>query len=165
MPLKSFADIQAEADRQARADAIARHRKEKGLDPEGQPVFDPTPMAPPIGYKKQPSIFDQVRDAMKAHQLEELEQLQESLDDAEDYEIDDDPPDPASKWEMGSQYSLSELKQMVREKREELEEWHRQANRLPSDGPQGPRPQGGDDQGVRGAAPAEKPSVRGSDSD
>lgn len=133
-----------ESDRLAIADAITAHRRRKGLDADGQPVLSPTPVAPAVGYRKQESIFDQVRAAMRAHKLEELEQLEESLDEADDFEISDDPPDPGSKYETGTLPSLQEIRAMIEQHKARLPE--------ESTAPEAPK----DDQGARGAAPAGK---------
>lgn len=137
---------------------VQEHRKARGLHPEtGRPIYDPTPMAPPIGYKKQPSIFDQVRQAIRQERLAELEQLEETLDQVDDYEITDDPPDPASRWENDWEPTVAELRQMIEDKKESLAaRTAAEQEKLRSAAPSGAREAG--DQGARGAAPAKEKS-------
>lgn len=62
--------------------------------------LDPTPMAPPVGFVKQPSMFEQMRAMMRQEHLRlalEAEGL-ESPDEADDFDVDDDF-DPRSPFE------------------------------------------------------------------
>lgn len=145
-------------------EAIERHRKARGLDPEtGQPVIDSTPAKPSVKKKRQGSVFEQVRQAIRQHQLEQLEHLNEDLDQADDYEIEDDHPDPESKWEYGSQFSVRQLREMVAQKKQELQELQQEeaAKRAAREaggaiGGQGARPGGAGDQGGAGGPPPAK---------
>lgn len=61
---------------------------------EGEPdFFDPTPVAPPIGWHKQPSMHDiiaaQVRQALLDREVEA--QGMETWEEADDFDVDDDP--------------------------------------------------------------------------
>lgn len=62
-------------------------------------TVDPTPMAPPIGYKKQPTIWEQqralIRSEMSRHAAE---QGMETFEESDDFEIGDDY-DPNSPYE------------------------------------------------------------------
>lgn len=62
---------------------------------------DPTPMAPPIGYKRQPSLFDQVRDMVRNAQLQNdlAAQGVETMEEADDFDVGDDY-DPRSPFEV-----------------------------------------------------------------
>lgn len=72
----------------------------KGLHPDGTPVLDPTPLAPPIGYKKQPSMVEIVRDMVRSERLrQEAESADmETFEESEDFDIPEDAGMPASPW-------------------------------------------------------------------
>lgn len=83
----------------------------KGFDKNGNLIMDPTPIAPPIGYKKHPSMVEIVRDMVKSERLaqEALASGHETFEEAEDFEIDDEPEQLRSKWENDFEPSLKEL--------------------------------------------------------
>lgn len=83
----------------------------KGLNPDGTPILDPTPMAPPIGYKRHPSMVEIVRDMVRSERLrqEAVEAGHETFEESEDFEIDDDPLPLQSPWENQHDPSLEEL--------------------------------------------------------
>jgi len=62
--------------------------------------LDPTPMSPPIGYVRAPSMIDRIRDMVR-HEMSTAAQTSgfESFEEAEDFDVDDEY-DPASPWEM-----------------------------------------------------------------
>lgn len=62
---------------------------------------DPVPMAPPIGYNPQPSLFEQVRAMVQSEHLRREAEAAgyESFEEADDFEIDDDPVDPTIPYE------------------------------------------------------------------
>lgn len=77
---------------------ILDHRGRR-LNSAGAEILDPTPIAPPVGFKKQPSMFDIQRDML--HQaMRELAEAQgkETLEESLDFDIGDDI-DPESEWE------------------------------------------------------------------
>lgn len=61
-------------------------------DEYGRETPDPVPLAPPIGWFKQPSMFDQVRDMVRGEHLRMYAEAQgdESFEDANDFDVDDD---------------------------------------------------------------------------
>lgn len=61
--------------------------------------LDPTPIAPPVGYKAGPSLIDQMR-AMVRNELSAQAAAEEfeTFEDADDFEVDEDM-DPYSPWE------------------------------------------------------------------
>lgn len=67
--------------------------KSRGLAPDGRQVPDPTPIAPPIGYKKQPSMVEIVREMVRSERLkQEAEQAgMETFEESEDFEVGDEP--------------------------------------------------------------------------
>lgn len=64
---------------------------------------DPTPMAPPIGYKKVPSIWEQQKALIRAARLEEHEAGMETFEEADDFDVDDDF-EPSTPFEAGFDY-------------------------------------------------------------
>lgn len=78
-------------------------RKERVHNELGQEIPDPVPMAPPLGYTKPLSMFDQMRAQIRAehHRLKqlELEELAETPDQANDFEVDEDVENMPSLYE------------------------------------------------------------------
>ena len=79
-------------------------------DEFGRELPDPTPVAPPLGYVKQPSMFDIIR-AQVQQQLSAiaLAEGKESWEDAEDFDVGDDF-DPISPHEGVWDLSVDEIK-------------------------------------------------------
>lgn len=92
--------------------------KENRFDENGHEVLNPTVMAPPLGYKKQLSIAEQVRQqirSMKALQDDEPETEEE----ADDFDIEDDPVMP-SRWENDLIPSIKETRKRMKELEKEV---------------------------------------------
>lgn len=68
------------------------------LNEHGHEIPNPTPLAPPIGYIKQPSIADQIRAQVRALSLEALQRGEESEEEANDFDVGEDY-EPSSPWE------------------------------------------------------------------
>ena len=72
-------------------------------DSAGREIPDPVPVAPPLGYQKPLSMFDQMRAQIRAehHRLRqlELEELVETREQANDFEVDDDIENMPSLYE------------------------------------------------------------------
>lgn len=70
------------------------------LDDNGHEILDPTPMAPPVGFKPQPSMVEIVRQQIASDRLaQEAEELGlETFDEANDFDVDDDF-DPSTPYE------------------------------------------------------------------
>lgn len=64
--------------------------------PTGAEMPNSTPMAPPIGYKKQPSMVDHIRNMVRSEHLRiAAEQAgNETFEEADDFDIPDDPVPP-----------------------------------------------------------------------
>lgn len=79
---------------------IEKKAAERGYDIDGQFHPDPTPVAPPIGFVEQPSMWDRVREMVKSAQVREaaLAAGEETFEEADDFEIGDDY-DPHSPFE------------------------------------------------------------------
>lgn len=62
---------------------------------------DPTPVAPPVGYTPEISMFDRVRQMIRSDELKKaaLSAGAETFEDADDFEIDDDV-EPFSPYEL-----------------------------------------------------------------
>lgn len=79
-------------------------RRVKGADlkydTEGREVMDPKPIAPPIGYKKAPSISDTIRNMIRSERLKQEAEAQgyETFEEADDFDVGDDY-DPKSPYE------------------------------------------------------------------
>lgn len=102
-----------------RVAVIKGHHKHKALTKDGQEVPDPVPLAPPVGYVKPVSIFDQVRDMIRSDALrrEALEAGAETFDESDDFEIGDDY-EPDAPYELDNELlSLSELRRRAQEEK------------------------------------------------
>lgn len=62
-------------------------------------IPDPTPMQPPLGWKRQPSLIETVRDMVRSEQLRQLVEAdgQETFEEADDFIVDE--YDPSSPYE------------------------------------------------------------------
>lgn len=73
----------------------------KGLTSDGGALIpDPTPIAPPVGYVRQPSITERIRDMVRSERLRaEVEAAgAETFEESEDFDVGDDF-DPQSPYE------------------------------------------------------------------
>lgn len=69
------------------------------VDEKGRELVDSKPMQPPVGYRRQPSLAEQIREQVRLAKLELEYEVQETVDEADDFDIPDDPADPSSPWE------------------------------------------------------------------
>lgn len=83
------------------ADAVKRHPKHKPFDEQGRFLPDPQPVAPPVGYQPEESMFDRVR-AMVRREMSQLAQNQdmESFEEADDFDVPDDRVEYLSPYEL-----------------------------------------------------------------
>lgn len=111
--------------------------RQRGLDANGHFIPDSTPLAPPIGYKRSPTIAENIRAMIKSERLkQEVEAAgAETFEEAEDFDIEDDPVDPHTPYDNQFDPPLSEL---VSEGNHELAA--KQAANPPTDGPKAPEP-------------------------
>lgn len=88
----------------------------KGLNPDGTQILDPVPMAPPIGYKKHPSMVEIVRDMVRSEKLKQEAEASghETFEESEDFDVEDEPIPMQSPWENDHDPSLEELLQAGR---------------------------------------------------
>lgn len=84
---------------------------ERGLDEFGKFEPDGTPMAPPIGYKKQPSMVEIVRNMVRSERLaaDLAAAGHETFEESDDFDVPDDPPDMRSPFENDFDPPISEL--------------------------------------------------------
>jgi len=82
--------------------ATARQKKEKRLTKEGREKLNPKPMAPQIGYKKQQSIADRVRDMVRSERLKMEAEMAgaEPFEEADDFDIPEDRVEPPTPYGM-----------------------------------------------------------------
>ena len=99
-----------------------RKRARDVLTETGAEVPDPTPMAPPVGYKRQPSMVEYIRDMVRSERLRaEVEaQGMESFEEADDFDVGDDY-DPKSPYEAEFE-PLHQVKDRATKARQEEEE-------------------------------------------
>lgn len=82
------------------------------FDEQGREVLNPTPMQPPLNYKRQPSLSEQIRQQILQHKyLEDNEP--ETEEEADDFEIEEDPIQ-ASRWENDMIPSIKETRARLR---------------------------------------------------
>lgn len=75
---------------------------EKGIDPyTGHAKVDPVSVAPPVGYKRHPTIAETVRDLIRSERLKQAmeEAGEETFEEADDFDVDDEPPLPPHLYE------------------------------------------------------------------
>lgn len=80
----------------------------------GREIPDPVPLAPPVGWKKQPSLAEQIREMVRSEKLaqEAAAAGYETFEEADDFDIPDDPVDPTTPYERTFEgLSARELRQ------------------------------------------------------
>lgn len=75
-----------------------RSKKGRTLDANGREVLDPTPVAIPAGFKRPPSLEEQIKRLVADRDIQRSlsDAGLETFDEANDFDIPDDPPDPAA---------------------------------------------------------------------
>lgn len=83
-----------------RTGEIVELHKGKLLTPDGAEIPDSTPLAPPVGYERQPSLAEQIRAMIVGEKLRaEVEAAgAETFEEADDFDVGDDY-DPTSPYE------------------------------------------------------------------
>lgn len=84
--------------------------REKRLDESGREIVSPLPMEPPVGFKRQPSMVDIIREQIRSARFAEeaAREGMESFEEADDFDIGDDY-EPNSPWENDFDPPISEL--------------------------------------------------------
>lgn len=100
----------------------AEKRSPEKHDENGGEVIDPTPMQPPLGYKKSLSLSEQIAQQVRLAQLRILEDnaVAETEDEADDFEIGEDY-EPLSKYENEHMPTLANLKKRAKEINDAIE--------------------------------------------
>lgn len=97
-------------------DGQTSNRSEMRHNENGEEILDPTPMQPPLGYRKTLSLSEQIAQQVRIAQLKILEDsaIHESDDEADDFEIGDDF-EPLSPHENDHMPTLANLKKKAAE--------------------------------------------------
>lgn len=94
-------------------DVYRTTHKGNRFDANGGEVLNPTPMQPPLGYKAQLSLAEQIRQQVR--QLAHATDMDpETEEEADDFDIEDDPM-IHSPWENDFVPSLKETRARIRE--------------------------------------------------
>lgn len=74
--------------------------KGKPLDDRGRELLDPRPMAPPVGYTRQPSMVEHIRNMVRSEALRQAAEAAEAdtFEEADDFDIEEDY-DPHTPYE------------------------------------------------------------------
>lgn len=77
----------------------------RGQTMDGKEIPDDTPMAPPIGFIKTPSLAERIRDMVRSEHLRLAAESvgAETFEEADDFNIDDDPF-PGSEYEFDDNF-------------------------------------------------------------
>lgn len=120
--------------------AYKQKLRERGLNDRGQLVPDSVPMAPPIGYKRQPSMVEIIRDMVRSEKLAEEARNSghETFEESEDFDIGDDGEDLRSGFENDFDPPVSELERAVREHKEAQQPPSTPAQTAPQEAPTAP---------------------------
>lgn len=113
-------------------DVMRENPKNKPLDEFGREVFDPTPIAPPVGYVRNESLFEQVRNMVRGEALRAYADSMEAetFEEADDFDVDDDF-DPRTPYEMTFEGTVAQ--DWERRKAEFTPSSKAQGNNLPPD--------------------------------
>jgi len=97
-------------------------------DAEGREIMDPTPMQPPLGYKKTLSLNEQIMQQVRIAKLQILEaqQLEETEEEADDFNVGEDFQ-PLSPYENDHMPTLANLKKQARDINLKIEKAKREA--------------------------------------
>lgn len=108
--------------------ALAKKRSVMRHSPSGEELLDPTPMQPPLGYKKAPSLSEMIAQQVRQMKLENLldQTLEETDEEADDFEVGDDV-EPMSKWENDHIPSIKVLKKRAKQINDAIKEANRRA--------------------------------------
>lgn len=78
--------------------ARERSVQELYLDENGHEMPNPVPMQPPVGYRRQPTIAEQIRQQIRLASLEAAQAGAETEEEANDFDVGEDM-EPSSPWE------------------------------------------------------------------
>lgn len=88
--------------RDSSREAYDRRLEARGYTHDNVQIVDPVPMSPPVGYKKQPSMVDIVREQVRQHhlQMELAAKGVETFEEADDFDVGDPDELPRTIYEM-----------------------------------------------------------------
>lgn len=92
-------------------DVFRTTNKRNRFTENGEEVLNPTPMQPPLGYKPQLSLAEQIRQQVR---LMHADMEPETEEEADDFDIEDDPI-IASPWENDTIPSIKETRKRLRD--------------------------------------------------
>lgn len=97
-------------------------RSEDKHTAEGLEITDPTPMQPPLGYRRTLSLSEQIAQQVRIAHLKILEDsaIEETEDEADDFEVGDDF-EPLSQHENDHMPTLANLKKQAKEINDKIE--------------------------------------------
>lgn len=86
--------------------------KHNRFSEDNKEILNPTPIAPPLGYKPTLSLAEQIRQQVRAFKhIEDMEP--ETEEEADDFDMVDDPA-PVSRWENDMIPSIKESRARLR---------------------------------------------------
>lgn len=87
-------------------------------DKTGLEHLNDTPMEPPLGYLKQPSLIETIRQQVRAARLADIDMEPETEEEADDFDIVEDQIQE-SRWENDNVPSLKDARRRLSELEEE----------------------------------------------
>lgn len=92
----------------------------------GEEVLDPTPMQPPLGHKKTPTLREQIMQQVRLMKQLEADAIEETEEEADDFEVGDDF-EPLSKYENDHIPSVKVLKGKIEKMKKQIADANRRA--------------------------------------
>lgn len=91
---------------------------QRSIDADGRFYPDNIPMAPPVGYRKTPSIIDLMHQAVRETISRQAAEMgYETFEEADDFDVGDEPEEMRSGWENDFDPSIAEVVQEVEKAR------------------------------------------------
>lgn len=89
------------------------------LTPFGSEIPDPTPVAPPVGYKRQPTMVEHIRNMVRSERLrQEAEAMgMDTFEESEDFDVGDDDDDPHTPYENDFDPPIDVIREAVEAER------------------------------------------------
>lgn len=85
------------------------------LTPWGAEILDPTPIAPPVGYKRQPTMVEHIRNMVRSERLRQEAEAagMDTFEESEDFDVGDEDDDPSTPYENDFDPPINELREAV----------------------------------------------------
>lgn len=87
--------------------------KRNRFSEDNHEILNPTPIAPPLGYKPTLSLVEQIRQQVRLSKMMD-DNEPETEEEADDFDIVEDPQ-PESRWENDMIPSIKETRKRIRE--------------------------------------------------